>query len=593
MRKNIYSSRFIIPLYLTPFVLFIIVVLSISIYYYQHVRKSLIDDVLTLYQQPMRNIQQGYSNLSKNLILSSEILAHSPCVRRILKGSRNSLESKIPSLRTDLDLVEREFDEEISIFQLYGPDRGLLLSIPDRKEIGSTMKGSVNKMLSRALESRLPVVEFFEDFRNKEKKPPYLLFVIPALTGDVRIEGFLLFIVDLNSLNRDLFSDMSNDLKLVDEPQIFVISGEGRIIYKTGGNLVEMREPIPPLPKSIHKFLHINRDNFLSKDVQIAEKEHSYYLYAPADFTINYRKSVIAGPSFTLLFILSKSIFHRQLSTSVISIVLASILLVSLLIVPGILVFRTLYAIERKRTKAFERELKMAYDIQMSFLPKESIEIPGFDVFCVSRPARQVGGDFYNLIPIADRAFGIVVGDASGKGVPGALLMTLGTTLVELLVHEADKPAVVLSRINCLIEKISGAGMFITMLFGSLDIKRKTLTYLTAGHSPPILLRNGTVRELDGGDGPVLGCFPEARFEEVEISLQRDDIIVFYTDGCTDVWDEKKDKIEEETLWSSITLLENPSAKEVALHIIRTVEEFQGPREQFDDRTLAIIKVNK
>jgi hypothetical protein len=593
MKKNIFNSRFQIPLYITPFVLFIIVVLLVSVHYYGHVRRSLIDDVLTLYQEPMRNIQHGYSNLSKNLILSSEILANSPYIKRALTGRRDSVGTAIPSLRTDLELVEREFDEEISLFQLYDPEKRLLLSVPDEKESGRITTGFVDKTLSRAADSRLPVVDFFEDFRNKEKKSHYLIYVTPAHAGHNKSEGFLLFLVDLDAVNRNLLSDMSSDLKLVDEPQIFVISGEGRIVYQTGGDLVKMNEPVPLLPENVHMSPLVRGESYRSKEVRIAEKEHFYYLSAPASFSIKYRNSIIAGPSFSLLFILSKSIFHRQLSVSVISIVLASILLVLLLIIPGIFVFRTLYTLERKRTRAFERELKMAYDIQMNFLPKESIEIPGFDVFCVSRPARQVGGDFFNLIPITGSTFCIVVGDASGKGVPGALLMMLGTTLTEVLVHEAGKPAQVLSRMNRFIEKASEAGMFITMLFGLLDIKRRTLVYLTAGHSPPILFRNGKVNELEGGLGPVLGCFSEAQFKEEEINLLKGDIIVFYTDGCTDVWNEKKDRIEEEKLWSSITLLENPSARKVAEHIMQSLEEFQGRQEQFDDRTLAIIKVNE
>ncbi len=597
MMKNVRNeSRLYIPLYLTPFIMLIIIVLIISIDYYWHVRKSLVDDVISLYKESMKTVSHGYDNLSKDMILSSEVLSHSVYFRKMLTEKGESVRSLIPSLTEDLEMIRKESDDRINSFRLYDSEKRLIFSFPPDKKNDLMMKEGLDEMLSSVVERRMPEVKFLEGSKSTGKTYANLIFAAPVFTGEDLVNGSLVFQVDLNSVNRDLLSGIKNvnrDLKLVDEPQIFLISTEGHIVYRAGSSLTELKEPIPPFLKTLLTGSHIGDDDLMSTEVRIAEKGDLYYLIAPVHLSVMYKKTVVPGPSFFLLFIISKSIFHRHLSVSILYIVIASVSLVALLMIPGVIIFRRLYALEIKRTQAFERELKMAYDIQLDFLPKETIEIPGYEVFCMSKPARQVGGDFYNVISLSTDTYGIVIGDASGKGVPGAFLMILGKTLIDFVAHQEHDPAQVLQRVNRFIEKTSGSDMFLTVLFASLDIERKTLTYAAAGHSPPLLLRDGTVVELEGGQGAVLGCFPEIHFEKKEILLEKDDLLILYTDGCTDVWNEKKEKIREEDIWKGITMLKDPSAKDVATEIIQTIESFQGSNEQYDDRTLIIIKVNE
>jgi len=592
--KSNNGSRQYVPLYLVPFIILILAVLIASIDYFWHVKKNLTDDVITLHKESIETFTNSFNNMSREFVISASLLSNSTVVRELTEGKAGSDRSLLQSFRTDVELINREFGNKIHSVRIYDSRKRLILSFPAEAKNGAGINDSLTDLLSGKAETEMPGIEFIEVKGKNGCTIPYVVFFTPVLREDNTISGLLLFLVDLKTLTNNLLNDIniiSNDLKLVDRPRILLVSSRGSIVYSSDKDSMKTGGESAIFLKLIAGATQNQPDNIQSNEVKLIRKDSLYYLSSPVHFAITYKKSLIQGPSFLALFVMPESMFHRQLSTSVLSIVIASILLVAILIGPGLFIFRALYSIERKRTQAYERELKMAYDIQMSFLPNVDVKVPGFDIYCMSRPARQVGGDFYNLIPQSSDTFYVVIGDASGKGVPGALLMVLGKTLIDFVAHQEKDPAEVVSRVNQFVEKISGAGLFITVLFGSIDTERKTLTYVTAGHNPPIRCRNGIVEELDGGRGTVLGCFQEIHFEKKEISLEKGDILIFYTDGLTDVWNDKREKIREEDIWQAVTELKNPTAEEIASKILQTVEEFQGHKEQYDDQTMIVLKV--
>jgi len=592
--KSNNNSRQYVPLYLAPFLLLILVVLIASIDYFWHVKKNLTDDVITLHKESIETFSNSFNNLSREIVISASLLSNSTAVRELTAGKAGSDRSLLPSFRTDVELINREFENKIHSVRVYDSQKRLILSFPAEEKSSPGINDSLTYLLSRTAVSETPEIKFIETKGKNGCTNPYIVFITPVLREDGSFSGLLLFLVDLRSLTNNLLNNIniiSNDLKLVDRPRIMLVSPSGSIVYSSDKNSMHTARESDIFLRLIAGAAQIQPGNIISNEVRLTRKDSFYYLSSPVHFSITYKKILIHGPSFLALFVMPESMFHRQLSTSVLSIVIASILLVALLIGPGLFIFRALYSLERKRTQAYERELKTAYDIQMSFLPNVDVRVPGFDIYCMSRPARQVGGDFYNLIPQTSDTFCVVIGDASGKGVPGALLMILGKTLIDFVAHQEKDPAEVISRVNQFVEKISGAGLFITVLLGSVDTERKTLTYVTAGHNPPIRCRNGIIEELDGGSGTVLGCFQEIHFEKKEISLEKGDILIFYTDGLTDVWNEKREKIREEDIWAAVAELNNPTAEEVASKILQTVERFQGHKEQYDDQTMIVLKV--
>jgi len=149
----------------------------------------------------------------------------------------------------------------------------------------------------------------------------------------------------------------------------------------------------------------------------------------------------------------------------------------------------------------------------------------------------------------------------------------------------------VLDEVNSFLVSDSDPALFSTVLLGYVDVKKSTFTYAVAGHNPPLIIRDGRVQELEGA-GTVLGAFDHTSFEQREVALQGGDALILYTDGFTDIWNENREKIDEAWLWESA--LEDPGARSegIAQRIFTRVTAFEGDNQQYDDRTLVVIKVD-
>jgi sigma-B regulation protein RsbU (phosphoserine phosphatase) len=250
-----------------------------------------------------------------------------------------------------------------------------------------------------------------------------------------------------------------------------------------------------------------------------------------------------------------------------------------------------------KRTTAEKermlKELEIAKGIQQSFLPETAPEIPGFDLEGCNIPALEVGGDFYDFIPLGTDHWGLVIADVSGKGVPAALFMALSRTLIRASAHSIDDPVRSIREANGhIVEDAKTGGMFVTLFYAVLDAREKTLTYVNAGHNPPIHLGAGSGRvTLLSADGIALGVVDEITLQSVKITLQPGDLVILYTDGVTEASDEKDDMYGTERLTACVETNRARSSREIIDAIVRDVTAFAGNQPQFDDITIMVLKV--
>ena len=247
---------------------------------------------------------------------------------------------------------------------------------------------------------------------------------------------------------------------------------------------------------------------------------------------------------------------------------------------------------EEQKLLKVQQELRLAYDIQTNLLPKESPEIEGYDILGKSIPAKEVGGDYFDFIPIDSNRIAFCLGDISGKGMPAALLMSnlqatvRGQSLANTTVAECVECCNIMLFNNTPPEKFS------TFFFGVLNTKTHEMTYANAGHNFPFLFSVGQKpRKLEEG-GIVLGIMETFPYKEQQITFEAGDIFVLYSDGITEAINKEEEEFGESRLISIVAENRHASAGELTTKIIEAVKRHAGDCAQFDDMTLLIIKKN-
>jgi sigma-B regulation protein RsbU (phosphoserine phosphatase) len=251
---------------------------------------------------------------------------------------------------------------------------------------------------------------------------------------------------------------------------------------------------------------------------------------------------------------------------------------------------------ELKRTTAEKerlvKELEIAKGIQQSFLPEKEPEIPGVDIAASNIPAKEVGGDFYDFIPISNDQWGLTIADVSGKGVPAALFMALSRTLVRASTTGNPNIRDGIEKANDLICQDAKTGMFVTLFYAILDSKKKRLKYVNAGHNPPLLLRQPSGKTiLLKADGIALGVMDCIKLEEAEVELEKGDVLTLFTDGVTEAINDTEEQFGQARLLRIVQENRALPAKEIVRMVQEAVAAFSGGQPQFDDITLMIIKV--
>ncbi len=236
-------------------------------------------------------------------------------------------------------------------------------------------------------------------------------------------------------------------------------------------------------------------------------------------------------------------------------------------------------------------ELKIAHDIQQSFLPHKIPKLEGFDIAALNIPAKEVGGDFYDFIPISECEIGMTIADVSGKSVPAALFMALSRTIIRAKTMQNPKLVDAIEKANKLIADDAKSGMFVTVFYAILDWKKRTLRYINAGHNPPVMFKYKTSNLLMlRANGIALGAIEDIKLEENEVTLESGDLVVFYTDGVTEAMNDKGRQFGEDRLSKLIKKNHDLSAKDIAKRIEDSVLSFCGDKPQYDDITLMVLK---
>jgi serine phosphatase RsbU (regulator of sigma subunit)/predicted ester cyclase len=241
--------------------------------------------------------------------------------------------------------------------------------------------------------------------------------------------------------------------------------------------------------------------------------------------------------------------------------------------------------IERERV---DQELRVARRIQQASLPNELPELEGWQISPYYQPAREVGGDSYDFHLLSEGHVGLVVGDATGKGVPAALVMSSTRSMLRALARASNSPGEVLEQVNDLLVTDIPANMFVTCFYAILEPESGTLSYANAGHDLPYLHRNGAAEELRARGMP-LGLMAGMSYEEKEIELDAGEGVLFYSDGLVEAHDPKGKMFGFPRLRALIA--EHAEERSLGHFLLEELYSFVGEGwEQEDDITLLTLR---
>jgi phosphoserine phosphatase RsbU/P len=251
-------------------------------------------------------------------------------------------------------------------------------------------------------------------------------------------------------------------------------------------------------------------------------------------------------------------------------------------------------AAQIQQRRAQREEMANAAAIQRSMLPPPlpAGAVAGWlDVFAKMRPARDVGGDFYDYFPLDEHRFAVVIADVCGKGVPASLFMAVTRTVIRLVAREGGDVGAGIGRANDLLCAENDLSMFATLFYAVIDAETGALTYCNAGHNPPLLMRAGRgIEELDAS-GPPLGIVAGIGYAPGAARLAPGDRILLYTDGVTEAADAAAAEFGMARLREAIAACSGAPAEGLVTEVFKRVEAFAGDAPQSDDITcLALVR---
>ncbi len=247
----------------------------------------------------------------------------------------------------------------------------------------------------------------------------------------------------------------------------------------------------------------------------------------------------------------------------------------------------------KSRIGAVERELSIAREIQKAILPASSLAGPGFRVMGVARPAREVGGDFFDYFPLPGKRFGIVLGDVSGKGVPGAMIMSMVRTLIRGIAQRESDPATVMEMVNRQLLEENRSGLFVTCFYATYAPEQGLLTFAIAGHESPWIIPEGHVpRELiqDASSFP-LGIEEEPGYLTEQHHMKAGEVLAVFSDGAIDASNGQGAMIGRAGLPALFPCNDGSQGPESFLQgLLEAIDRHVGDQPQHDDITLLALK---
>jgi len=240
------------------------------------------------------------------------------------------------------------------------------------------------------------------------------------------------------------------------------------------------------------------------------------------------------------------------------------------------------------------RDLDLAAEVQRRLLPEKPPQSDAAQFAAMSLPARTVGGDYYDFLPVGDKQLGIALADVAGKGVAAALVMSVVQASLRMVAADGVTSLPLLAaRVNRFLKTSTGSGSYATFFYAQLDEEKKLLRYVNAGHNPPYLVRAiaADIEELKTG-GMVIGLFPQAVYEEGSVQLREGDVLVAFTDGVTEALNPAEEEYGEERLQALLREVAHLPAPEISTRIAAALREWIRDAAQYDDLTFLVMKVS-
>ncbi len=240
-----------------------------------------------------------------------------------------------------------------------------------------------------------------------------------------------------------------------------------------------------------------------------------------------------------------------------------------------------------------EKELEIAATIQGNLLPKEVPTVENLDLFLFSKPAKGVGGDYYDIMKYDEKKVAVIIADVAGKGVPAALVMVMIRTILKNILRPEFSPVKIVRFLNRFLCRESTKDRYSTFSFLLLDLEARTLTYTNAGHSPLNVYKEAKhdFIEVDTPGFPI-GIDENQKYEQIEMDINSGDIIVMFTDGVSEAMNETNEQFSTARILGIIKDNNSSSANELGNTIIERINDFIGTQEQHDDMSLIVVKVN-
>lgn len=247
--------------------------------------------------------------------------------------------------------------------------------------------------------------------------------------------------------------------------------------------------------------------------------------------------------------------------------------------------------LEELEKQKLEEELDIAREIQRNLLPQSVPTYKSYDIAALNMPSKQVGGDYYDIIPLDENRGCLAIADVSGKGVPASLLMANIQAFLQIICRQNINIEQATGLINDLIYSNTSDGRFITFFWGLLNDNDKTFQYVNAGHNYPLLIRDGKITKLKKG-GMIFGVTKtKIPYISETIKLHKDDVLIFFTDGVSEAMNKKGEEFSDERLEKLAISLTDKNANDILQEIKYDVQKFSKDTVQSDDITLIVLKV--
>jgi phosphoserine phosphatase RsbU/P len=243
-----------------------------------------------------------------------------------------------------------------------------------------------------------------------------------------------------------------------------------------------------------------------------------------------------------------------------------------------------------------QTDLQQAHEIQVHLLPRETPEIPGYQIACAWQPARTVSGDYFDVLVLDKEKLGLCIADVSGKGMAAVLLMADLQAAVKAFTQDGGKPAIespatLCSELNIVLSNNIAPGRFVTLFYGILDSSTRVLRYENAGHCLPLLVHADGTIDFPAAYSGVLGLFSHWTYADREIQLRSGDVLVLMTDGVLEAANEEEEEFGYQRLIASVQAIRGQGADAIRQRVLADVAAFCSNQFQ-DDASLIVVTVD-